>query len=89
MVNKYKTEHRALKGEKHPFYGKNHTEISKQMISINNSMNRSVMHVNTKEVFRSAAEAGRKYKIHPSGIIRCCTGKQKTAAKSKWCYYDN
>ncbi|MDI9468238.1 MAG: NUMOD3 domain-containing DNA-binding protein [Bacillota bacterium] len=77
-----------LKGKDHPFYGKHHTEKAKQAISQNNAMNRSVICITTGDIFRSAAEASRKVGIHPSGIIRCCTGKQKTAAKKEWRYFE-
>lgn len=53
-----------------------------------------VVCLNTKEVFNSIVEAGKKYNIHESTIISSCKGKIQSAGKTdskkiKWMYYDD
>ena len=64
---------------------------------INNTKNKSklIICLNTKEIFDSIANAGRKYNLSKSYICQCCKGKQKFAGKHPitdekliWMYYD-
>lgn len=61
---------------------------------LNQSNNKSVICINTKEVFYYLSDASRKYNVNPSCITRCCKGKQKTTGVHpitkeplKWTYY--
>ncbi len=63
-------------------------------IRLNQSNNKSVLCVNTNEIFYYLSDASRKYNVNPSCITRCCKGKQKTTGKHpetgeslKWIYY--
>ncbi len=47
-----------------------------------------VINLDTKEVFKSAKEAGLSAGSSPSNISACCRGKQKTAAGYRWKYYE-
>lgn len=63
---------------------------------LNQSNNKSVICINTKEIFYYLSDASRKYNVNPSCITRCCKGKQKTTGvhpitkeKLEWKYYEN
>lgn len=47
---------------------------------------KSVINLDTNEVFSSIKEASIAYNISPSCISDCCKGKTKTAAKHKWSF---
>ena len=56
---------------------------------------KQVICLTTREIFITAAEAGRKYNVRSSGILACCkktsniTGENiKSGEKLKWMYYD-
>ena len=79
------------------FY-KDYKNMSEEEINIrlNQSNNKSVICINTNEVFYYLSDASRKYNVNPSCITRCCKGKQKTSGihpvtneKLKWKYYHN
>lgn len=60
---------------------------------LNQSNNKSVICINTNEVFYYLTDASRKYNVNPSCITRCCKGKQKTSGihpitkeRLKWRY---
>lgn len=53
-----------------------------------------VICLNTKEIFDSIAEAGKKYNVNASSIIASCKGKIQSAGKIeckkiRWMYYDD
>ena len=47
---------------------------------------RPVRNMTTGEVFLGVREAAEAANISPSGIVRVCSGKQKTAAGCEWEY---
>lgn len=76
----------AIKGEKHFYYGKHHTEEEKKNLSINSPKNKSVLCVETNTTYRSMMEAQRATGINNSLICNCCKGKKKTAGGYHWRY---
>lgn len=86
----------ALKGEKHPLYGKTgkdnpnygrlrseetRRKISEALIGKNNPKARNVICITTNEVFGATSEAGRYYNLDSSSIGQCCRSKRKSAGK--------
>ena len=78
------------------FY-KDYKNMSEEEINIrlNQSNNKSVICINTNEVFYYLSDASRKYNVNPSCITRCCKGKQQTSGihpitneKLRWKYCD-
>lgn len=64
-------------------------------IKLNQSNNKPVICINTNEIFYYLSDASRKYNVNPSGITRCCKGKQRTSGihpftkkPLKWAYYN-
>jgi len=47
---------------------------------------KKVINLDTMEIFNNIAEAGRKYNVDSSAIIRVCKGKQKTSVGYHWSY---
>lgn len=69
-------------------------ESKKHFIYVGERESKKVICINTNEIFKSQAEAERKYNIH-NGISRCCLKKQKSAGKHPetgerliWMFYD-
>lgn len=65
------------------------------IIRLNQSNNKSVICINTNEIFYYLSDASRKYNVNPSCITRCCQGKQKTSGTHpktkealKWSYHN-
>ena len=58
----------------------------KRKISQNNKQNKKIQCIETGEIFKSAAEAGRKYKLSRTTIAHAATGYIKTAAGYHWKY---
>lgn len=89
----------ARKGEKHPFYGKHHTDETKRKLSeqrqgrtIEKKL-KKVMCITTGEIFDSIKDAQEKYNL--SAIAKCCKGKLKSCGKHPetgekliWKYYE-
>ena len=89
-------------GEDNPFYGKHHTEESKQKMRIKlkekyaNEIHprfgkgKIVIQLNLEGVkvaeYSSATEADRQTGVNHASIGRCCSGIQKTAGGFKWMY---
>ena len=69
------------KGNKHPMFGKHHSEEAKQKISINHAKSKNVICITTNKVFRSGAEGGHYYNIARSSISSCCRCERKSAGK--------
>ena len=84
----------ALKGKKHPYYGKSRPNHSLKMSGGNNPRARKVLCITTGEVFACAKDAGKKYGITNSVILKCCKGIHKYAGrlsdgtKLMWKYID-
>ena len=87
----------AHKGEKHWFYGKHHSEETKQKISKgkkgipNIKLSKPVLQIdkNTNEIikeFPSVMEVERQLGFYQSNISNCCKGKRKTVGCYKWQY---
>lgn len=77
-----KRESNSKKGEKNPQYQKPKTE--KQLEALRKSNIKSVICIETKEVFESIEDASKKYNITASNISRCCNGIRKTAGGKHW-----
>lgn len=82
-----------IKGDKNPFYGKHHSDKTKNKLSeINKGKGtKKVINVETEEVFNSAEEASKKYNIkYPHNIRDACkeNTKEKSAGGYHWMYYD-
>lgn len=71
-------------GEEHPFYGKHHSEKSKQKISqsCKNKHGKAVKCIETNKIFNTAAE-GARYCGLTNGchILQCCKGERLSAGK--------
>ena len=72
-----------LIGENNPFYGKHHTEETKQKLSEQHKHmhTKAVECINTGEIFESATYAAEWCGITKQGIQRCCVGGRPTAGK--------
>ena len=87
---KMKENHADYSGEKHPMYGKHHTQETKNKISKalteiysggKGPRSRKVICITTGEIFDTAEKAANKAKTHESSIIKCCRGKRKSSGK--------
>lgn len=68
--------------EKNPFYGKHHTEETKE------KLRKKVICLETKCIFNSLIEAARFANIKSTGkISECCRGTRKTAGGYHWKYF--
>ena len=83
-------------GEKHPFYGKHHTEEAKQKMSEankgeksylygkfgkNHNTSKTVICITTRQVYYGAKEAERATGVANQDISKVCNGKRKSAGK--------
>lgn len=79
-------------GENNPFYGKHHSEETKQKISKSLKMRdtrpKKIICVETDEIFDSISEAARKYGLVVSHICSCCKGKRTVTGSYHWRYAD-
>lgn len=77
-------------GEKHPMYGKHHTEETKNKLSEHFSLKVVQLSLSGDfiRIWDSIKEAQIGVNIK-NGISNCCQGKQKTAAKYKWKYLND
>ena len=75
----------AVKGAKNPHFGKPVSEDRRKEISDRNS--RSVINVDTGEIFKSGRAAAAHYNIPATCVSGCVRGKQKTAGGYHWAYY--
>jgi len=103
------SEHHAdFSGNKHPMWGRHHSEESKEKMrqaalrrevseetkqkiskatkGANNPRAKTVLCIETNEIFTTVKEASQKYKIDNSSICKVCNGKQKTAGGYHWEY---
>ena len=81
------------KGKRSSFYGKHFSEESKQkqrdnhigrFTGADNPHAKSVMCLETGEVFQTLTEASRKTGVHPCSISMAINGTYKTAGKLHW-----
>lgn len=89
-------------GEKNPMYGKKHKNSTKNKISKankgkftgkDNSQSKSIILLNTLEVFDSISTASKKYEISPNSIACCCRGEYRYTRASSgermvWMFLD-
>lgn len=54
----------------------------------NNKRSKSVMCIDTGEIFNSTNDVMRKTGISQTSISKCCLGKQKTAGGYRWKYFE-
>lgn len=88
------SEHHAdISGEKHPMYGRRHSEEAKERMrqasigrpSARKNLN-SVLCVSLNIIFENATEAGKKLQLDSSAILKCCRGERKTCGGYEWCF---
>ena len=102
MNNPLSREHmsEALKGEKHPMYGRRgednpnfgrkHTEEFKEsMRGENNPHSKAIYCIELKRRFGTVKQASKELSIDNSAIVKCCKGKQKTCGGYHWMYYED
>ena len=84
---------RNMKGNKNPFYGKIHSQQAKDSMSITRRNKKigmkSIMCIETGEIFESLLEAAHEYSIHAANICLVCKGKTNTSGGYHWQYYNN
>lgn len=73
-------------GEKHHWYGKKHTQETKNILSeqkkgAKNVNSKKVMCINTNLIFDCTKQAGEFYNVDPSSIAKNCRGEYKSAGK--------
>lgn len=68
-------------------YGTSQERRSKSITGGKNPKSKSIICIDTNEIFTSIIEASRKYNIDQSSITKCCKGKRKIAGGYKWAYY--
>lgn len=71
----------------------NKENLRKRMMNNRNANEKKVICITTGQIFRSMAEAGRKYGVDRSSISACCRGKQNHAGnlngkKLAWIYLE-
>ena len=87
------------RGDACPFFGRKHSEETKKQISrtkkgvprpdmmgAKNLSSRSVICLDTHEVFQTASEAAAKYDLDLSSLIRVCKGRAKTTKGFRFAY---
>ena len=78
-----------MSGEKNPFFGKNHTDETREKMRTAKRKNvRAVVCLDTGEVFITLREAARQTGINATNISRCCQGVYKQVNGYRWKYYD-
>ena len=74
---------KAKIGKNHPFYGTHRSDETKKKIS------KSVLCIETGEIYDSIKSASEKTNISYNGISDCCRGKHKTAGGYHWEFADD
>lgn len=81
-----RTMSKRVRGKGNPMYGK---------CGVLNPRSKSVVCVNTNEVFDSLTSASEKYNLDISSLTKCCNGKANSCGKLKngiklaWLYYED
>ena len=86
---KMSDNHADLSGEKHPFYGKHHSEETRNMISNSKGVNGILQFSKDGDFiaeYSSTHEAERQTGCYQTHICQCCKGKRKTAHGMKFSY---
>lgn len=89
----------GMVGSMCPFYGKSHSEETREKISekhkrldkshlkgAKNPSSRPIICITTGEVFKTASEASLQYQTDLSSIIKCCRGKKNSAGGKTYSY---
>ena len=92
----------AIKGEKHPLYGKHMSKEAKRksseshkglLVGINNPNARQIAQYdlsgNLIKVWDCMKEAARKLNLSYCNIYKCCKGDRQTCGGFIWKYYEN
>lgn len=88
------SEHHAdVSGEKHPMYGRKHSEESKEKMrqaaigrpSARKNLN-SVVCIDLNTIFDNASEAGKTLGLDSGAILKCCRGERKICGGYRWSF---
>jgi group I intron endonuclease len=79
--------------EKLTFLGKHHDETTKEKIRMaklgkNNPNARTIVNINTGEIFDTLKQASAAYNISTKSISNCCNGKSDSVKGYQWKYYE-
>jgi len=88
------SEHHAdVSGEKHPMYGKKHSEESKNKMRLSQIGVKSprrnlnpVYCIELDEIFDDATAASKILNLDSSGILKCCRKERKTCGGYSWTF---
>lgn len=83
---KSKSMKKYFKENDNAMLGRRHSEESIQKMRDNKKNKVKIINIETKEIFNSAAEAGRKYGVTRWAIQKCCAKISKMSAGYKWEY---
>lgn len=88
---KLSENHADVSGEKHPMFGRRHSEEAKEKMrqaGIGRPSPRknltNVFCVELDTLFESATEAGKVLHLDSSAILKCCRGERKTCGGYRW-----
>ena len=88
--------HADISGEKHPMYGKKHSDESKNkmrlaqtgVVSPRRNLN-PVYCIELDKVFDDATAASKIFNIDSSGILKCCRKERKTCGGYSWMFVED
>ena len=86
------SEHHAdVSGEKHPMFGRKHSEEAKEKMrqaGLGRPSARKILTpvlcIELETVFDNATEAGKSLNLDSSAILKCCRGERKTCGGYRW-----
>lgn len=88
---KVSQNHADVSGEKHPMYGRKHSEeaIEKmRQAGIGRPSSRKILTpvlcIELNTIFENATEAGKKLNLDSSAILKCCRRERKTCGGYRW-----
>ena len=88
---KVSQNHADVSGEKHPMYGRKHSEEAKEKMrqaGIGRPSSRKkltpVLCVELNTIFENATEAGKKLNLDSGAILKCCRRERKTCGGYGW-----
>ena len=88
---KISDNHADFRGEKHPLFGKHHTEGSKKKMAESKGVYGILQYSKDGEFiaeYQSTMEAERQTGCYHQHICKCCKGKRKSAGGYIWRYKD-
>jgi group I intron endonuclease len=90
---KISKHHADVSGEKHPMYGKKHTEAAKQKMrqaGLGRPSARKILTnvycISLDRTFENATEAGKILNLDSGAILKCCRGERKTCGGYEWSF---